>query len=476
MFDCDNYLSSENDCESWPPTSLYDRFQPSDGYHVVPPPYTGTFMPPKPNLVFNTAPTAVETDHPAFTVQLSPTKPAQDLSHTNRPIAPIIEDWVSDSEDESKTKAPQIVSSFVHSSEQVKSPRNSVKHVETTIPTTTPKPASLKSDSSGKKRNRKACFVCKSVDHLIKDCDYHAKKMAQPTPRTHAHRGNYKQYAPLTHTNPQKHMVPAVVLTRSKPVSISAVRPVSADVPKIKVTRPSHAHPIVTKSKSPIRRHITRSPSPKTSNSPPRVTAVKAPVVSAAQASQTNDKHGLGYFSSESGCESLSPSSPSDRLQPSGGYHVVPPPITRTFMPSKPDLVFHTASIDVETDHSAFIVQLSPFKPTHDLSHTTRPLAPIIKEWVSNSKDESQTNDPQSVPSFVQSSEQVKTSRHFVQPITAPILDATPKPASQKSNSSSKRKNRKTCFVCRSVDHLIKDYDYHAKKKAQSTPRNYAHK
>nr|GEX05143.1 ribonuclease H-like domain-containing protein [Tanacetum cinerariifolium] len=204
--------------------------------------------------------------------ELSPTKPAQDLSHTNRPTAPIIEDCVSNSEDESKTKAPHIVPSFVQSSEQVKSPRPS-----------TPKPASPKSDSSGKRRNRKACFVCKSVDHLIKDCDYHVKKMAQPTPRTHAHRGNYKQYAPLTHTNPQKHMVPTAVLTQSKPVSITAVRPVSVVVPKIKVTRPRYANPIVTKSKLPIRRHITRSPSPQTNHSSPRVTAVKAPVVSATQ-------------------------------------------------------------------------------------------------------------------------------------------------------------------------------------------------
>nr|GEZ07646.1 hypothetical protein [Tanacetum cinerariifolium] len=46
------------------------------------------------------------------------------------------------------------------------------------------------------------------------------------------------------------------------------------------------AHPIVTKSKSPIRRHITRSQSPKTSNSPLRVTVVQAPVVSAAQGMQ----------------------------------------------------------------------------------------------------------------------------------------------------------------------------------------------
>nr|GEU45255.1 hypothetical protein [Tanacetum cinerariifolium] len=240
------------------PTSLYDRFQPSDGYHVVPPHFTGTFMPPKPDLVFNAAPTAVETDHPTFIVQLSLTKPEQALSHTNRPITPIIEDWVPDSEDAFDTTAPQFVPSFVQSFEQVKSPRHSVRNVETTIPATTPKPASPKPASSGKGRNRKACFVCKSVDHLIKDCDYHAKKMTQPTPRNHTHRGNHKQYATLTPTNPQKHMVLAEVLTQSKPVSITVVRP-------LVLLCPNSGH------------------SPKTSNSPPGVTAVKTLVVSAAQ-------------------------------------------------------------------------------------------------------------------------------------------------------------------------------------------------
>nr|GFC47837.1 hypothetical protein [Tanacetum cinerariifolium] len=78
-------------------------------------------------------------------------------------------------------------------------------------------------------------------------------------------------------------MAPTAVLTQSKPVFNTVVRPVSVDVPKIMVTRPRLAHSLVTKSKSPIRRHITRSPSPKTSNSPPRVTAIKAPVVTAAQ-------------------------------------------------------------------------------------------------------------------------------------------------------------------------------------------------
>nr|GFB25916.1 hypothetical protein [Tanacetum cinerariifolium] len=91
--------------------------------------------------------------------------------------------------------------------------------------------------------------------------------------RNYAHRGNHKQYASLPHQKPQKHMVPTAVLTQSKPVFNTAVRLVSADVPRIMVTRPRLSHIIVTKSKSPIRRHITRSPSPKTSNSPPRVTA-----------------------------------------------------------------------------------------------------------------------------------------------------------------------------------------------------------
>nr|GFA70288.1 hypothetical protein [Tanacetum cinerariifolium] len=207
--------------ESLPSSSIYDRYQSGNGYHVVPPPYTGTFMPPKPDLVFNNAPNAVETDHPAFNVKLSPTKPDQDLSHTNRPSAPIIEDWVSDSEDEYETKTPQNVPIFVQSIEQVKSPRPSVQHVETSIPTATPTPASPKPTSNGKCRNRNACFV-----------------------------------------------------------------PVNTDVPKISVARPRHANTIVNKTNSPTRRHINRSTSPKASNSPPRVTAVKAPMVNAAQGIQ----------------------------------------------------------------------------------------------------------------------------------------------------------------------------------------------
>nr|GFA08013.1 putative ribonuclease H-like domain-containing protein [Tanacetum cinerariifolium] len=160
------------------------------------------------------------------------------------PSAPIIEDWVSDSEDEFETNDPHSVPSFVQSFEQVKTPRHSVQPVEAPILDATLKPPSPKSKSSSKKRNRKTCFVA-----------YHAKKKAQPIPMNYTHG----------------------VLTQSKPVSITTVRPVCAVVPKIVVTQPRYAHSNDTKSKSPIGRNITRSPSPKTRNSPPRVTA-QAPV------------------------------------------------------------------------------------------------------------------------------------------------------------------------------------------------------
>nr|GEU41632.1 hypothetical protein [Tanacetum cinerariifolium] len=143
------------------------RYNSVDGYHVVPLPYTKTFMPPKPDLVFNNAPIVNETVHTAFNIELSSTKPDTDLSYTYRPSAPIIEDWVSDSEDDSKPKILQNAPSFVPHTEQVKPPRPSVKHVETFIPATTPKTTIPKTKRQGKNRNRNACFG--NPQHALKD-------------------------------------------------------------------------------------------------------------------------------------------------------------------------------------------------------------------------------------------------------------------------------------------------------------------
>nr|GEV20497.1 hypothetical protein [Tanacetum cinerariifolium] len=241
MFDCDNYLTSESDA-SLPPSPIYYRYQSGNGYHTIPPPYTGTFMLPKIDLVFHNVPNDVEAVHTTFNVELSPTKPDNDLSHTHRPSAPIIEDWVSDSEDESETQILHNVPSFVQPTEQVKSPRPSIKHVETSILTANPKTTIPKPTSKDKCRNRKACL----------------------------------HYANMPLLNPQRHVVPTTVVPKSKLVPINVARPITADVPKINVTRPRQDKPVVTKPNSPPKRNINHSPSPKASNFPLKVTDVKA--------------------------------------------------------------------------------------------------------------------------------------------------------------------------------------------------------
>nr|GEV14422.1 hypothetical protein [Tanacetum cinerariifolium] len=83
----------------------------------------------------------------------------------------------------------------------------------------------------------------------------------------------------MTLPNPQKHVIPTTVFTKSKNVSLNAARQVTAAVPKPLVTRPRQAKTIVTKPHSPPRRNINRSLSPKASTFLPKVTAVKAPMM-----------------------------------------------------------------------------------------------------------------------------------------------------------------------------------------------------
>nr|GEZ46229.1 hypothetical protein [Tanacetum cinerariifolium] len=124
-------ISSESDV-SMSTSPVHDRYKSGKGYHAVPPPYTGTFMPPKLDLVFHYAPTINVTVLTVLNVKPSPTKPNKDLSQSNRPFSPIIEDWISDSEDESEGEpmATQEAPSFVQTSEHVKTPRPSVKPVK----------------------------------------------------------------------------------------------------------------------------------------------------------------------------------------------------------------------------------------------------------------------------------------------------------------------------------------------------------
>nr|GEV90824.1 ribonuclease H-like domain-containing protein [Tanacetum cinerariifolium] len=218
MFNYDEMFSFESDI-SMPTSTIYDRYQLREGYHVVPPPYTGTFMPPKPDLVFHDPPN------------------------------------VSNSEDESKADPSQNDPSFLQPTKQVKPPRPFVKPIEHYILAANPKTDNQKPKTHKNSRNRKACFVCKSVTHLIKD-----------------------------------------LLTKSKLVLLTAARPVITTVSQPHVTRPRPARTVVTKPHSQPRSNISRRPSPKPSNFPPKVTTVKAPifnVVKGVQGNWGNPQHAL---------------------------------------------------------------------------------------------------------------------------------------------------------------------------------------
>ncbi|GKA74617.1 hypothetical protein Tco_0780919, partial [Tanacetum coccineum] len=74
-----------------------DRYKISEGYHAVPPPYTGNFMPPKSDLVL--------ADEEEYVFSESITSEVKTSESKTKSISePLIEDWISDSEDENETE------------------------------------------------------------------------------------------------------------------------------------------------------------------------------------------------------------------------------------------------------------------------------------------------------------------------------------------------------------------------------------
>nr|GFC71133.1 hypothetical protein [Tanacetum cinerariifolium] len=92
---------------------LNDKYNTCEGYHAVPPPYTGNFMPPKPFLVF--ADEHVVSNSVTSLPGIAKSKVKTSESKLKTISESIIEDWVSDSEDENEieTKSKQIKPSFV---------------------------------------------------------------------------------------------------------------------------------------------------------------------------------------------------------------------------------------------------------------------------------------------------------------------------------------------------------------------------
>ncbi|GJV13137.1 ribonuclease H-like domain-containing protein [Tanacetum coccineum] len=122
-----------------------DRFKKVEGYHAVPPPYTGNYMPSRPDLSFA------------------------------RPKS-----------DQTKPKFTKI--NFVKSGENVKSVNKENTHRQVEHPRKSQSLRDNRRNWNGmmtqKLRNgfefiKKAYFVCGSFNHLIKDCDFQDNKMVE---------------------------------------------------------------------------------------------------------------------------------------------------------------------------------------------------------------------------------------------------------------------------------------------------------
>ncbi|GKA49987.1 ribonuclease H-like domain-containing protein [Tanacetum coccineum] len=114
-----------------------DMYKTSEGYHDVPPLYTRNFMPPKYDVVLVDEGKYVFSETVISIPDVTTSEAKTSVSKPKSVGEPLIEDWISDSEDEnetefkSKQRKPSFVKiEFVKSNKHVKTPRKSVKKVE----------------------------------------------------------------------------------------------------------------------------------------------------------------------------------------------------------------------------------------------------------------------------------------------------------------------------------------------------------
>ncbi|GJU61147.1 ribonuclease H-like domain-containing protein [Tanacetum coccineum] len=186
------FNSKESDVDDSP---VNDRFKIGEGFHAVPPPYTRNYMPSRPDLSF------AGLDDYVYKAKVSETittasktsKDSVEKPKTVRPSAPIIEDWDTDNDgvfrpkpDQTKPKFTKI--NFVKSDKNVKSVNKKNTHRQEEYLRKSQNPRDNRRNwnemmtqklGNGFKFIKNACFVCRSFNHLIKDCDFHDKKMVE---------------------------------------------------------------------------------------------------------------------------------------------------------------------------------------------------------------------------------------------------------------------------------------------------------
>ncbi|GJU91259.1 putative ribonuclease H-like domain-containing protein [Tanacetum coccineum] len=176
--------SRESDVDDSP---VNDRFKIGKGFHAVFPPYTGNYMPSRPDLSFAGLDDYVyKTKVSENETSISKTsKDTVEKLKNVRPSAPIIKDWDTDSDNDSvfrpkpnQTKQKFTKINFVKSDKNVKTVNKENTHRQEEYPRKSQSPRDNRRNWNGTmtqklgncfKFIKKACFVCESFNHLIKD-------------------------------------------------------------------------------------------------------------------------------------------------------------------------------------------------------------------------------------------------------------------------------------------------------------------
>ncbi|GJU93455.1 ribonuclease H-like domain-containing protein [Tanacetum coccineum] len=218
------FMNKESDLENQP---LYDRFVITEGMHTVPPPMTGNYMPSGP---------AIEIDYSQFTYDCSvetheflPEPTVNVPKVVSQPKvwsdAPIIEEYESDSEDEHVSLPTEEQETPSFANQQVKTHRETVKNQFTHS-----KNPKVDKKGLGYGFTAKACFVCGSLSHLIRDCDFHEKKMAKQVELNNrmSKGSSQREIRPVWNNvqrvNHKNQFVPTTVLTRTGKIPVSIAR------------------------------------------------------------------------------------------------------------------------------------------------------------------------------------------------------------------------------------------------------------
>ncbi|GJS77317.1 hypothetical protein Tco_0727198, partial [Tanacetum coccineum] len=131
----ENFENSSKSLSKLLDSQIVDKCKTGLWYNAVPPPYTGNFIPPKPDLPFSGLEEFM--NEPIVSEPIVENSKAKASANKHKVVrknngAPLIEDWVSDREEEDvpqpkiekKTVKPSFAKiEFVKSKEQVKSPR-----------------------------------------------------------------------------------------------------------------------------------------------------------------------------------------------------------------------------------------------------------------------------------------------------------------------------------------------------------------